>query len=761
MALGACVVPMALMLIGLCFPTVADFAQWDNLEVYLPWILTAHRRLLQGEFPLWNQHQNLGEPLHAMGPGGALYLPYTACTWLVDALGWDPRSLMSLIAVTHVGFAGLGLYRLSRSFGVRPLFAMIAGISGAMSGFGLMVGGVWIHVLPILAWSVWAICGTKDLIDFHRPARAALVATLSLAMAFAVGHIQAALYLWVVTGLFAIAYAAQRKVLAARIPWLAAVGLAAALLSMPSVLPTAALLPDSDRGQALPAREFSQRGLSQRALLGLLLPVYGGADGFLELNSLSGTHAGAWLVPTLIAACGVWVLGRRRRDGEGRGANRDGNLADGLALNGAMAVVVIALSLGDSAPFYGWTHGIPAWSSFRWPFKLFQHALPFAMVGGAIGLEMLARRPSAGSTRFFFLAMAMAALLLWIAMPGRGTPSALATGVCGLLTIALLACLDAPWGRALLVIMVALEALGMMLLTHRPERFKTYAHEKVGSFGPHELGITTDSRLLPVSPSLDGEVMQELGLFHSATLDNYYSLTGHRMALTSQRLWTCLPTQADGLLPRPLVPIFLQSNLMRSYNTRYVLAAKSDTAMVRFLRQLSGYRTIAETPRALVFANQDALPRFYFATEVHALEGAMFKESLIENRRPVTCALVTGARPREGPMPRGHVRRWSWGENRVAAEVEAPEGGFLVVSMSYSPDWGATVDGRRAELRITNGAIMGLEVPPGGTRVVLRYDPPSFRRGLWLALLGVVVSTVTVIALLLRGRKRSTPAGGT
>jgi hypothetical protein len=696
-----------------------------------------------------------------MGPGGALYLPYTACTWLVDVLRWDPRRLMSVIAVTHTGFTGLGLYRLSRSFGARPRFATIAGISGAMSGFGLMVGGVWIHVLPVLAWSAWALCGTKDLIDFHRPARAAVVATLSLAMAFAVGHIQAAIYLWVFTGLFAIAYAATRKALMARVPWLAAVALAAALLSMPAVLPSAALLPDSNRADAIPAEEFGQRGLSGRALLGLLLPSYGGADGFLELNSLIATHAGAWVVPVLIAACGIWLLGPRGRRGKSPRAEdaRGAELAGGLILNGAIAAAVIALSLGDSTPLYGWTHGIPVWSSFRWPFKLFQHALPFLMVAGAVGLEMLARRPASGSRRVFFAAMALAALLLWSASPGLGTPSALATGVCGLLAIAALAWLDAPWGRALLVATVVLEAGGMMLVTHRPDRYKTYADERVGRPGPDELGISSDYRLVPLSPSVpDGAVMQELGLFHSATLAGYDGLTGHRMALTSQRLGGFLPTGAEGLLPRPLLPAFLQSHLMRSYNARYALAAKHDTAVVRLLGQLPGYRRIAETPRALVFDNQDALPRFYFASEVRPFDMDAFRSILIRNQGPATSALVEGAPAREGARPQGRVRRWNWGQNQVAAAVEAPEGGFLVVSMCYSPDWVATVDGRPAELRITNGAILGLEIPPGGTDVVLRYDPPSFRRGLWLALLGAAVWIVTVVGLALRGRRGPGPA---
>ena len=59
---------------------------------------------------------------------------------------------------------------------------------------------------------------------------------------------------------------------------------------------------------------------------------------------------------------------------------------------------------------------------------------------------------------------------------------------------------------------------------------------------------------------------------------------------------------------------------MRSYNGRYVLVARGDTATLRMLGRSNGYRPVSETPGALVFANADALPRLYFATEVQPLK---------------------------------------------------------------------------------------------------------------------------------------------
>jgi uncharacterized membrane protein YfhO len=63
----------------------------------------------------------------------------------------------------------------------------------------------------------------------------------------------------------------------------------------------------------------------------------------------------------------------------------------------------------------------------------------------------------------------------------------------------------------------------------------------------------------------------------------------------------------------------------------------------------------------------------------------------------------------------------------------------------------AKVDDRPAQLRLTNGAICGLDIPPGARHVALDYAPPSFRIGLWLALIGLVVLGGTMFVLSRRG----------
>src|SRR5688500_300156 len=75
-----------------------NFARWDNTETFLPAIWYAHSQILQRDFPFWNPLQNLGEPLHALGIGGALYPPFTMAVAIVKLLRWPEAATLDLIA---------------------------------------------------------------------------------------------------------------------------------------------------------------------------------------------------------------------------------------------------------------------------------------------------------------------------------------------------------------------------------------------------------------------------------------------------------------------------------------------------------------------------------------------------------------------------------------------------------------------------------------------------------------------------------------
>ncbi|MDO8607351.1 MAG: hypothetical protein Q7R40_12515 [Phaeospirillum sp.] len=66
----------------------------------------------------------------------------------------------------------------------------------------------------------------------------------------------------------------------------------------------------------------------------------------------------------------------------------------------------------------------------------------------------------------------------------------------------------------------------------------------------------------------------------------------------------------------------------------------------------------------------------------------------------------------------------------LEVEVEAPQGGILVVNQYHLPFWHAWVDGRETALVPADGVQMALALPPGARRVTLHYQRPLLRHAL-------------------------------
>jgi hypothetical protein len=77
----------------------------------------------------------------------------------------------------------------------------------------------------------------------------------------------------------------------------------------------------------------------------------------------------------------------------------------------------------------------------------------------------------------------------------------------------------------------------------------------------------------------------------------------------------------------------------------------------------------------------------------------------------------------------------SW--NGIAIRVRSEGPGILVVADSYSPGWRAEVDGDAAEILPVWGVVRGVSVPAGEHLVRMRYEPPGYRWGILLSLVGL------------------------
>ena len=108
--------------------------------------------------------------------------------------------------------------------------------------------------------------------------------------------------------------------------------------------------------------------------------------------------------------------------------------------------------------------------------------------------------------------------------------------------------------------------------------------------------------------------------------------------------------------------------------------------------------------------------------------------------------LSSGAHPSSAVFERDDA-------DAISLRVSAAADGLLVLTDSYYPGWRAAVDGAPAPIHRVNYGFRGIPVPRGDHTVDLRYEPDSYRVGLFVTLLAAAALAGAGVALLLSSRE--------
>ena len=259
----------------------------------------------------------------------------------------------------------------------------------------------------------------------------------------------------------------------------------------------------------------------------------------------------------------------------------------------------------------------------------------------------------------------------------------------------------------------------------------------------------------PWTVKLDGPASRMLGLREGQPIRYFprraFDLWGSRYFL--------LPVVPDDWLdPNRAIAAFL-------LNTVPIVASPVDPEMARSWRENEDWQLLR---------NPSALPRAWIVHDVNyrapiapgTEESRALKKSLLHQADPFW---TIDGRPVENP------RRTAWvevddpkqvglkadgsppsstesvtitrgrpGLMELSATLERD--GLVVVADTYAPGWVATVDGVSTPIWRTNRAMRGVVVPKGIHRIVLEYEPASFRFGLIISACGMAL--VLVLTLL-------------
>ena len=738
----------------------------DLTWIHFPRHYFAATEWLAGRVPLWDPYEDTGIPLLAESQVGVLY-PLSA----IFLSPLSPSLELSLYILLHFSLAALFTFSLARSLGLGWAAATLAGLAFGLGGFlmaqvpnlNIMTGAVW---LPLILYGVLQASRRRSWL-------VAMLAGLPLALQILTAQPQIVFYsLVTLVGyvLYRVSFdffsdnqRHQLGYVSRTLLLLAVAILSGLLLAAPQLLPTFELQQLSVRAQERGVGFLTENSLPPLMWLNLLLPSafgnnvtgFSGGDPFQEDFIYLG------FIPLLLTFFGIAVLWRERNGPYFR---------DRLFFL-LLFVAAVLLAMGRYTPLYQvLIQYLPGFALFRIPARwLMVVNLALAILAG-LGLEAVLAK---GLTRRSYGLLALtglvliaglglswifrAELLTWSAQLSGDYPKLisaffdkafslppvyqdrwlallrvpafllifnliLALSLFGLWTARRLA---RPTFAGLVILAVALDLLLAGGTTINPTKPADWWWQLSGG-ARYVLDNLEAGRVLPLGAGSEELTVSHLGQYFPSVY-RVHSAGGHGSSLRLERYATFLK-EADPVQAIQVV------------GARYLLAESyigADAAAV--------YPIVYADEQSIVHENKAPLPRAFVVHQAVRADQpaealAYFQQRQLDPRQTVVIESV-GPLPQPDPATAfGDVVIISR-EHPQMVEIEASlnSAGYLVLLDNFYPGWVATVDDQPGSVYRANTIGRAVFVPAGDHRVRFEYRPLSFRVGLGLALLVVLL----------------------
>jgi len=722
------------------------------------WVETVH----QGYFPFWNPYIKCGVPLFASIQPGVLYpfsLPYLFLP-LDLVFNWT--------IIFHFFLAAVFTYMLMGELGASMQGALTTALAFLFSGYLISVHNVLNTLISVSWYPLVILCGCRMVRTGL--VRWAAAAGVSLCCMFLGGGIEivlltfaSLLLLCLYPKILPLKEPEDIPNLQRRLVYLGLVLLIFLGLSMVQILPFLEIYKQSHRYGGVTLKEATLWSLAPKDLIYFLLPsLYGptaNPDQYWKFqNYLKTIYVG----PVVLCLANIYFFRQGKR---------------GLALLAAMGLTLL-FALGGYTPLYPFFHKyFPLFSTLRYPVKFLFLFVFYLCVAAGLGLDVLRNRfsknrhPPYWCQGLLVAVVLIMATLFWFARLHPEQIKAL-TQQWGLtfLKPAYLPLVLHNFNRMLVVTILVLlviffglrhrlvrlgSPLLLMLLTldlflgSRGYAFKLDAatfHEENSVistlradpdlFRFHVLPEVTELQVLPRSYAEDHQMRKEILGINLMMEHHLFDIRGYNVPLQPRY------DKLHGLiLSKPLASIHPLLDLL---NVKYVLTAKPV--------DIQGFSWILDGPGTIkLYENHRSLPRAFLVKQFQVLNSdqefaSAFIELTFDPRSTIllervpTRFLELKKKPTV-PNLESAVRVVTYENNRIVLEVDSPEAAFLFMSEAHYPGWKAYVNGREEEILQADYAFRAIPVGPGSHRIEMVCQPASFK-------VGLVVSLLTMVLLL-------------
>ncbi|HRW08251.1 MAG TPA: YfhO family protein [Caldilineaceae bacterium] len=738
----------------------------DLVSFLYPTYRFAAAQLQQGILPLWNPTLYAGAPFIGDIQAGFLYVPNLILFWLWPNFDYE---VMQWFVIGHLCWAALGMYVLLRAWSDAPPLrrlsrgaALFGALAFALSDpFLIHLGNL--NLIAVLSWLPWILAAYHKAL-YHHSLRWAAIAGFLFSLANFAGHAQSTFYIGMILALFTLGHWALKasewrsahKTKTVSLPRVIAVlqyplitATLTILLTAPILLPAMELARFTER-DSFTYQDTVAYSLAPAQVIGVFTPGFFGRGPALHWSLWSRVELPYAGVATLILALSAIALvtpATRQR------------LWVWVLIGGAG----FATALGIYGIVHGWlTWLLPIFDQFRAPARalvLWSFALA---VLASIGFDIIRHGskvdivPNDGNA---FGEAFVRGFLRWgaIGLAGIATP---------LLYLALLLTQEneTAFLRASVALLAVTVAAGFWLATWAliaMRRARWLSSLAVAAllvillfFDLAATGAYTD--ISPTAPTR--------GYEHPALLDTLRNepMLGRIDTLTDiQNFWqpdsaALYDLEDVGGIANPLILDHWQQlwealggRGSRLYDMLHVthIIVRDGTPLPdgKFELQFDAPGELA------LYRNTAALNRAWLVHDVQyvATPAEAFARLTAEGFDPTTTAIVQGATDltlaTAAATATEQVQIVDRTVNSLTLINQASAPALLVLSEIWYPGWRATIDGEPVPILRTNGALRGIPVPTGTSRVEMEFSPDSWRTGLLAAVAGWVLLIIIFI----------------
>ncbi len=698
-----------------------------------------------GSIPLWNPYTFNGMPFLADIQTTVFYLPCMLLS-LFTAGGRLGFYWLELMVIAHYVLAGASMFYLARSFGLRNLSALFAGAAYMLSGF-MIVHAIHQQIITMVAWyPLILLCFRNALV--RKEWLWVFLTALVLGHSILAGYPQLSLYLYfflLVYFLFELLTTYHGRALLSRPAGVTVLkaGIIVALsvaLAMIQLLPTYEMSGLSQRAQITYERA-TEGTLAWSQLLTLYLPKLFGTAGATGSNYWGpGTYWYFWetciylgALPLLLIVLSV-VLAKRNKY---------------VAFFWGYALFSLMFALGDNLFIHKlFFNFIPGFATFRNParmgiFLTFATAL---LSGFALNHLVYDERDARSNKRLLALLVGTvgAGIVVWLLL------------LSGSLTDALASMRNAQQVLALVrkdafisLIMLAVSGAILFALVR---------------------GVGVRGARLALIPVFLVDMLLFGGAQNNSTTDpkEYFGKAEGLVRFFKEQgqseIFRVNTRNSQGMIMDRNQGMIDRIFMMEGYTPLALQRAYAPLASVDQVYDLLNvkYKTVTnEQTRSLsVERHNTYFPRAFFMYRMHVVHGDQELVSYVKS--PEFDHRTTAVLEKEPSFtlaptpgePQWSARITGYENNKIELDLSTDRDGLLVLSEIFYPGWTAYIDGKETEVYCTDYNLRGVFVPQGNHKGIVRFEPASYARGLWISLSTLLMCGAGLGVSLKRSRRK-------